>query len=114
MRVLLDECLPRRLKREISAHDVATVPEVGWAGKKNGELLRLAAAEFDVFVTVDQGLPFQQNLAAGSGGGTLSVVMLEAASNRLEELLPLVPALLTALEALTPGSFVRIPRAAHR
>lgn len=62
MRVLLDECLPRQLKWQLPGHDVATVPERGWAGTKNGELLRLAAAEFDVFVTVDQNLRFQRNL----------------------------------------------------
>jgi predicted nuclease of predicted toxin-antitoxin system len=52
MRVLVDECVPRRLKRHLPGHEVRTVPEVGWAGKKNGELLRLAAREFDAFVTV--------------------------------------------------------------
>jgi len=57
MRVLLDECLPRRLKREIVGYEVVTVPEAGWAGKSNGELLALAAERFDVFVTVDQNLP---------------------------------------------------------
>ncbi len=64
MRVLLDESLPRRLKHELAEHEVKTVPEVGWAGKKNGELLRLAEPDYDVFVTMDRQLPFQQNLAA--------------------------------------------------
>lgn len=62
MRVLLDECLPHRLKQAIVGYDVATVSDAGWAGKSNGELLRLAVEEFDVFVTVDQNLPAQQNL----------------------------------------------------
>ena len=53
MRVLLDECLPRRLKRELVGHDASPVPEMGWASKSNGDLLALAAAEFDVFLTVD-------------------------------------------------------------
>ena len=57
MRVLLDECLPRRLKQAIVGFDVATVSDAGWAGKSNGELLGLAADDFDVFVTVDQNLP---------------------------------------------------------
>ncbi len=60
MRVLLDECLPRKLKREVQGHDVTTVPEMGWAGKKNGDLLRLAAPHFEAFVTMDQGIRFQQ------------------------------------------------------
>lgn len=62
MRVLLDECLPKKLKREIEADFVQTVPEVGWASKKNGELLRLAEADFDVLLTNDQNLEHQQNL----------------------------------------------------
>lgn len=53
MKVLLDECLPKKLKRELEGHTIITVPEQGWAGIKNGELLRLAEAEFDVFITID-------------------------------------------------------------
>jgi hypothetical protein len=82
---------------------VTTVPEAGWAGTKNGELLRLAAARFDAFVTIDQGLTFQQNLAATLGASRLGVVVLRAPSNRLEELRRLVPALLEALRDLKPG-----------
>jgi hypothetical protein len=62
MKVLLDECLPKKLKREVEADEVKTVPELGWAGKKNGELLRLAEKEFDVLLTNDQNLEHQQNL----------------------------------------------------
>ena len=62
MRVLLDECLPRRLGRVLTGCDVRTVPEAGWAGKQNGELLQLASASFDVFVTMDRNLQYQQNL----------------------------------------------------
>jgi len=62
MKVLLDECVPRKLKREIANHEVVTVTEQGWSGNKNGELLNLAATEFDIFLTVDQNLSFQQNL----------------------------------------------------
>jgi len=64
MRILLDESLPRRLKTEFVGHEVATVAERGWSGVKNGELLTLAAERFDVFVTADQNLQYQQNLAA--------------------------------------------------
>lgn len=62
MRILLDECLPRKLKKDLIGHDVLTVPEMGWRGVKNGELLRRAKNSFDVFVTIDQGLQYQQNL----------------------------------------------------
>ena len=103
MRVLLDECLPRRLRRELPGHDVRTVQELGWAGTKNGDLLRLATLHFDAFVTVDQGLTFQQNLATTLGGSRLRIVVLHAVNNRLDALRPLVPALLEALRSLQPG-----------
>ena len=105
MRVLLDECLPRRLRGELQGHDVTSVPEVGWSGKSNGELLQLAAGRFDVFVTIDQGLQYQQNLRQGE----LSVVVLRAKDNRLQTLRPLVPRLLTALASARPGEVVGIP-----
>lgn len=62
MKVLLDECVPRKLKREIANHEVVTVTEQGWSGIENGELLNLAATKFDIFLTLDQNLSFQQNL----------------------------------------------------
>lgn len=104
MRVLLDECLPRGLKRVLAGHDVRTVPEMGWAGTRNGELLRLAEADFDVFVTIDQNLPFQQELRDLG----LAVVMLAARSNRLRDLEPLVPALALMLDSIEPGSVERV------
>lgn len=63
MKLLLDECIDRRLARELTAHEVKTVPQMGWAGTKNGQLLALAEAEFDVFITVDRNLSCQQNLS---------------------------------------------------
>jgi len=63
VKLLLDECVDRRLARELQGHSVETVPHMGWAGKKNGELLKLAEQQFDVFITTDQNLSFQQNLA---------------------------------------------------
>jgi hypothetical protein len=63
VRVLLDECLPRRLKRDLVGHDVRTAPEMGWASTRNGNLLRLAALQFDVFLTVDRKLQYQQKLS---------------------------------------------------
>lgn len=93
MRVLLDECLPRRLKRELVGHDARTVPEMGWASKRNGELLALAAAEFDVFLTADRNLSYQQDVSSFD----IAVVVLVAPSNSIEELRPLVPRILDAL-----------------
>jgi hypothetical protein len=62
VKLLLDECIDRRFARELTGHDVRTVPQMNWAAKKNGELLALAETEFEVFVTVDRNLSFQQNL----------------------------------------------------
>jgi hypothetical protein len=77
MRVLLDECVPRALRRDISGHDVKTVAEAGWAGVKNGELLRLAATAFDLLVTVDRNLEYQQSFK----GLSLAVIVIHASSN---------------------------------
>ena len=104
MRVLLDECVPRRLTREIVGHDVRTVPQEGWSGKKNGELLRLmSAAGFEVLLTVDQGIRHQQNLRAAG----VAVVVMVGASNRLADLVPLVPDVLVALSPCSPAMWSR-------
>ena len=87
-----------------SESDVKTVVDMGWSGVKNGRLLALAAADFDAFITVDKNLPFQQNLASLP----LSVVVLDALSNELPELLPLVPNLERALSSLKPRTYVRV------
>jgi hypothetical protein len=100
VRVLLDECVPRRLKREIVGHDVKTAPEMGWASKKNGELLALAAVEFDVFLTSDRNLSHQQNLSAFD----IAVIVLVAAGNRIDDLRPLVPRVLEALTTVRRGT----------
>ncbi len=104
MRLLLDESLPRALKQLLSAHEVATVPEQGWAGKSNGELLRLAEEEFDAFLTADQNVEYQQNLRAYR----LAVIVLAAQTTRLEDLEPLVPEELQTLEVTQPGEVVRV------
>jgi predicted nuclease of predicted toxin-antitoxin system len=93
VRVLLDECLPRRLKRELVGHDVKTAPEMGWASKRNGELLALAVRQFDVFLTADRNLSFQQDLSSFD----IAILVLAARNNRLDDLRPLVPRLLEAL-----------------
>lgn len=81
-----------------------TVPERGWAGKKNGDLLALAGREFDVFVTVDVGVEFQQDLASSR----LIIVLLRARNNRLDSLLPLIPKVLEQLATTTPGQLLRV------
>lgn len=93
MKILLDECVDRRLATEISGHEVKTVPQMGWAGIKNGELLTLAEKQFEAFVTVDRNLSFQQNLTRYN----IAVVILRARSNRLRDLRPLAPELLACL-----------------
>ncbi|MBF6594579.1 MAG: DUF5615 family PIN-like protein [Thermaceae bacterium] len=103
MRILLDESLPKKLALVLPEHEVRTVPQMGWAGTKNGELLRRAGVEFDVFVTADQNLQYQQNLT-----GFIAVLVLVADSNRLESLLPLVPALNAELERIQAGTIARV------
>ena len=95
MKVLLDECVDWRLSRDITGHEVKTARQMGWSAIGNGELLALAAKNFDVFVTVDQNLGFQQNIT----GLEIAVVVLRARTNRLIDLRRLVPALLTKLDA---------------
>ena len=100
MRVLLDECVDWRLARDIVGHDVKTAGQMGWTAIKNGELLTLAAEHFEVFVTVDRNLAFQQNVAAFS----IAVIVLRAKTNRLADLRSLVPKLLQATESARAGT----------
>jgi hypothetical protein len=105
MRVLLDEQLPRQLAAEIGGHDVSTVQQCGWAGLKNGELLRVGAdAGFEVLVTADRNLQFQQNLSQSR----LGIILLVATSNALEDLVPLLPGLLAAIPKSRPGQLQRV------
>ena len=99
MRLLLDECVPRRLRRDLPSHTVRTVPEMGWAGKENGELLRLAESHFDILITTDQELKFQQTVSERNIG----VVVLVAPRNKLEFLQPLVPELERILPDVKAG-----------
>ena len=99
MRILLDECIDRRFAREIVGYDVKTVPQMGWAGVKNGKLLALVAKEFDVFVTVDRNFSFQQNLPQFD----IAVVVLQAPSNSLAALKPLALKLLAVLNSANKG-----------
>ena len=104
MRLLLDESVPARLRHSLKAHEVKTVGEMGWSGIKNGELLMLAAVDFDAFITVDKNLQYQQNLSTLP----VSVVLLDAHSNELPVLLDLVPNLEQTLSSLKPKSHVRV------
>lgn len=105
MRVLLDEQLPRQLGPALTGYEVRTVQHEGWAGLQNGELLdRAEAAGFAALVTGDQSLEFQQNIAKRR----LGVVVLKAQSNAIEDLLPLVPEILTTLAGLRIGSVSRV------
>ena len=104
MRLLLDESVPSRLRRSLTDHSVRTVVEAGWSGIKNGKLLTLAAAEFDAFITVDKNLSFQQNLEKLP----IAVVVLDAVSNELSVLMPLVPALLRELASLQPKTYTLV------
>jgi hypothetical protein len=99
VRVLLDECVNWRLGRDIIGHDVKTAHQMGWTTVQNGALV-LASQHFDVFVTVDRNLSFQQDLSSFS----IAVIVLEAKTNRLADLRPLVPKLLVAIETAHPGA----------
>jgi NADPH-dependent glutamate synthase beta subunit-like oxidoreductase len=99
VKLLLDECVDRRFAKELPEHFVKTVPQMGWATIKNGELLALAEKEFDVFITVDRNLSFQQNLPEFD----IAVLVLQAHTNRLADLKPLAPKVLSILPSLTKG-----------
>jgi predicted nuclease of predicted toxin-antitoxin system len=106
MKILIDECSPKALKRHLAdhGHECLTVQEVGWAGKKNGELLDLAEPRFDVLVTLDTNVQYQQNLA----GRKIAVVVLHSSSNRLEHLRQYFPECVSVIEKIKPGQFLRV------
>src|SRR5207237_3825862 len=104
MRVLLDECVPRALRERLPGHEVTTVAETGWSGAKNGELLRLAAQRFDVLLTVDRNLEYQQNLA----NAPIAVIVMQAASNDIVALERLMPRVLAAIPGAKRGDVLNI------
>src|SRR5579863_7230533 len=105
MKVLLDECVPRKFKDSLPGHDYRTVSQEGLAGKKNGELLALAEkAGFEVFLTLDRGIEYQHDFRPR----TIAVVIIRSKSSRLAELLPQVPDLLGLLESVKPGQLARM------
>ena len=99
MRVLLDGNLPRKLARLLLGHDARTIHQEGWSNLGNGALLDAAAGKYDIFLTLDQNLSYQQNLR----DRPLAVVVLRARSNRLEHVEPLVPAILKAMSTAPKG-----------
>jgi predicted nuclease of predicted toxin-antitoxin system len=106
MKVLIDECAPRALKTFLTnhGHESLTVQEAGWAGKQNGELLKLAETDFDALITVDTNLRYQQNLE----GRRIAIVILQSSSNRLEHVRQYFPACVLALERIKPGEIVQV------
>lgn len=105
MRVLLDEQLPRRLAGELVGHEVSTVQNEGWSGVFNGELLARAADRgFEVFLTKDQNLEFQQNISQAR----LGIVVISAPRHAIEVLRPLIPSTLEAILAVRPGEVRRV------
>ena len=104
MRILVDECLPRRLAKALAGHQVQTVQQAGWSQKTNGELLGLAQGLFEVFITIDSHLVHQQNLT----NLQVAVVVLRAKSNKFEDVEPLIPGILRALQTIKPGQIVKI------
>ena len=106
MKLLLDESVPRRLGSLFpDSFEVRTVQQMGWAGSKNGDLLRMADENgFDAFITVDQGIEYQQNLA----GLALPVIIMVARRNRLQELQPLVPGVVAILSRTPQSRIYRV------
>jgi predicted nuclease of predicted toxin-antitoxin system len=107
MRLLLDECVPRKLKSIFEAKGYAcdTVHDAGYSGKTNGELLALAENHFDVLVTVDQNIRHQQNMT----GRKVAILILRSRSNDIDDIRPLLPAAIVALSRITPGQVVEVP-----
>ncbi len=105
MKILLDECLPRKIKDKFASHDCHTVPEALLGGKKNGDLLSIAERQgFEIFLTVDKGLEYEQNLA----GREIAVIILRTKSSRLVDLVPLVEACLEQMRSIKLGQIVRV------
>ncbi len=103
MKILLDESVPRLLKLRLPHLDISTVPEMGWAGVRNGELLRRAEEHFNIFITADQNLQYQQNLSG------LRLAILVLPSNQVPIVNQLLPAVETLLTTIQPGTVVDVP-----
>ncbi len=104
MRIILDECLPRRLLRDLPDHQVTTVPRQGWSGVSNGALLERIVPDFDIFITMDSNLIHQQNLECLA----VSLIVLHGPNSRYETLQPLLPAIRSAVAQAKPGSVIHL------
>jgi predicted nuclease of predicted toxin-antitoxin system len=106
MRLLLEECLPRKMKSLFveGGHECETVQEAGFSGKENGELPGLADKKFDVLITIDKNIRYQQNIA----GRKIAILIIRAASNDLGDIRPHVPQALAALRSIQPGQVVEV------
>jgi hypothetical protein len=105
VKVLLDECVPRRFGAALAEADVSTARQEGWTSLRNGELLsRMRAAGFTTLVTVDRNLTYQQNVATAG----IAVIVLHARTNRVAELLPLAPQVVEAIAATAPGEIAHV------
>jgi predicted nuclease of predicted toxin-antitoxin system len=107
MRLLLDECMPRRAKFLFAegGHECETVRDAGFSGKENGELLTLAEKDFDVLVTIDKNIRYQQNITRRK----IAVLIIRAASNDLDDIRPHVPEALVVLRSIRPGQVTEVP-----
>jgi len=107
VKILFDEDAPRPLRRHLAGHEIITVQEMNWSGTKNGKLLALAASQnFEVLLTFDQNLQYQQNLSAHN----IAVVVIVVPNKRIDTILPLVPAILAMLPTVQPGQAYRIEK----
>jgi predicted nuclease of predicted toxin-antitoxin system len=104
MKLLLDECRPRRLKTALAPYEAFTVEDAGFKGLKNGRLLREASGNYDVLITVDRNIPAQQNFSTLK----IALIIIQSKGNRYEDLIPFVPQILSSLTNISPGSVVRI------
>jgi predicted nuclease of predicted toxin-antitoxin system len=106
MKILIDECLPAALKSTftVMGHECETVRRAGYGSKKNGELLSLAEGRWDILLTSDRRIKYQQNMT----GRHVSIVVLLAKSNRMKDLLPVMPACAQALLSISPGQIIEV------
>jgi predicted nuclease of predicted toxin-antitoxin system len=105
VKIILDECVPRRVANDLP-HDVSTVRQLKLAGLDNGALLKAVEDRFDVFLTVDQNLQYQQNFS----GSRMAIVVLVVPSNRYDDIKPLISSCISTLSRIKPGEVVSIPR----
>jgi hypothetical protein len=103
LRILIDECLPSELGHELTGHEAKTVQQVGWAGLKNGDLMRKISGRFEVFLTIDKRIESEQRIP-----NDVVLITIRAQSNRIQDLLPLVPQILKAVIETPPGQSVRV------